>query len=262
MKVTIVLPVSREDYLKRILAQLELMHCDAENTNLMVYVDGTIDLYAKARDMVVNAKFKEKLTVYRRAKHNPDPSNWRKRRKRIAEIHNELKGMIGACDYLFLIEDDTLIPLNALERLLKAYTLHPYAGFISGVQLGRWGFTVPGIWKVDNVYTTKEVTSQMPPKTDIPGQTLPTEEIDASGFYCMLTKREHYMSVDHQTFEDALGPDVYYGLQLRQQGYKNYVDWQIQTAHLTKRGEINLRNTKIQQIKLVRTENGWQTIVL
>jgi hypothetical protein len=44
-----------------------------------------------------------------------------------------------ACEYVFLIEEDGALPPDALSRLLADYKAHPYAGFIEGVELGRWG---------------------------------------------------------------------------------------------------------------------------
>ena len=61
------------------------------------------------------------------------------RRRRIAAIHNEIHKLIKPCEYVFLIEDDGALPPDALSRLLADYKAHPYAGFIEGVELGRWG---------------------------------------------------------------------------------------------------------------------------
>lgn len=241
MITTIVMPVSRRDFLKRIFAQFDMMTIKNEETNLLVYVDGDQELFQLARNFVMNSRFKEKLCVYRR-KGLPSVNHIHSRRKRIAEIHKEIRTMIGQCDYIFLVEDDTLLPLNALEKLLKAYSQNPYAGFITGVQIGRWGFTVPGIWRVDNPYAVNKVSSLLP-NTD---NTF--EEIDAAGFYCCLTKRDNYIKTEFDPFSTILGPDVSYGIELRKQGYKNYVDWSINTSHLTKRGEIKVQNTVLQQI--------------
>jgi len=254
MVVTIVMPVSRPDFLKRIFAQLDMMECDAESTNLLCYVDGPVDLFAKTRDMVVQTKFHEKLCVYRK-KGLPNISHLRQRRKRIADIHNEIKGMIGTCDFIFLIEDDTLFPTNTLKKLLHDYTLNPYAGFISGVQVGRWGFNVLGIWAVDNPYNVQKIESLLP-KTEI------LQKIDAAGFFCCLTRRQTYLSCNLEPFDVILGPDVFYGIYARKQGLYNYVDWSISTSHLTKRGEIKMHNTTLQKITFSKiASEKWEQVV-
>lgn len=251
MITTIAMPVSRIDFLHRIFAQLDMMPCNAEETNLLVYVDGDQDLFTKARNFVWESKFKEKLCVYRR-KGLPNVNHIRQRRQRIADIHNEMKELVGACDYVFLLEDDTLIPLDTLTKLLKDYSDHPFAGFITGVQVGRWGFTVPGVWKVNNPYDVKEIKSLLPPKAD-EGSVL--QEIDAAGLYCCLIKTKNYKDSNFTPFELILGPDVSLGLYLRMMGYKNYVDWSINTTHLTKRGEIKVGKVDLQQITFTKIDD-------
>lgn len=256
MVTTIIMPISRPDFLRRIFAQLDMMMCDRANTNLLVYVDGDQQLFQTARNFVWNSNFKEKLCVYRK-KGLPNVNHIRQRRERIAEIHNELRGIVGFCDYIFLLEDDTLIPLDTLPRLIKSYSYYPYAGFITGVQIGRWGYTVPGIWQVDNPYDVKRINSLLPNKEDT------FQEIDASGIYCCLTKCEHYKKMMFAPFDSILGPDVTYGISLRKEGFKNYVDWTINTSHLTKHGEIRVNSTPLQKITFKRIESQrWEQEVV
>lgn len=262
MVVTIVIPISRPDFLKRIFAQLDSMPCDNGNTNLLCYVDGDEPLFEIARNFVVNSKFKDKLCVFRR-KGLPNVNHIHSRRQRIADIHNEIKNIIGKCDYLLLLEDDTLIPLNTLDKFLKLSTIYPHAGLISGVQIGRWGFNVPGIWKVDNPYDVKKINSMLPPESNMNQSNDRVEEIDAAGLYCCLTKPEFYKSCTFAPFESILGPDVFYGIYLRKQGYKNYVDWSIQTGHLTKQGDIKVYNTQLQQITFTKIDaEKWEQEVI
>lgn len=252
------MPISRPDYLHRIFAQLDMMECDATQTNLLCYVDGDQVLLEKARRFVIESKFKEKLCIYRR-KGAPSANHIRQRRQRIADIHNELKEIVGKCDYVFLMEDDTLFPLTTLKRLLFLYSQMPFAGLITGVQIGRWGYTVPGVWRVDNPYNVQRVNSMLPAVPPID----PFQEIDAAGLYCTLTKTEFYKSVDFKPFDSILGPDVTYGIELRKQGYRNYIDWNIHTSHLTKRGAINVSGTDLQQITFKRIEaDKWEQEVI
>lgn len=250
------MPVSRRDFLKRIFAQLDMMKCNAEDTNLLVYVDGDQELFEIARRFVIGSRFREKLCVYR-SKGLPSVNHLRSRRRRIGEIHNEIRSIVGSCDYIFLLEDDTLFPLNVLEKFLKHYTQNPYAGLITGVQIGRWGFTVPGIWKVDNPYNVQQINSMLP------NEKSPFEEIDASGMFCLLTKRDNYVNAKFEPFDSILGPDVSFGLHLRREGFKNFVDWTINTSHLTKRGEIKVFGTELQKITFKKIEeNRWEQEVV
>ena len=247
MAVTIVLPISRPDYLRRVFAALDMMPCNAQETNLLCYVDGDQRLLDIARNFVVNSKFKEKVCIFR-GKGLPSANHIRGRRQRIADIHNELKEIVGAVEFCLLMEDDTLIPLNGFEKLMRHYSSNPYAGFITGVQVGRWGYTVPGVWQSNNPYDIKRINSMLP------NSEKPFEEIDAAGLYFCLTRTEFYKQINFQPFDSILGPDVTYGIELRKLGYKNYVDWTINTTHLTKQGEIKVYNTPLQKITFTRIE--------
>lgn len=243
MTTTIILPVSRPDFLNRIFAQLELMACDKETTNLIVISDGGWALFEKVRNLTVNSKFKERLCIYRH-KGIPNVSSQPRRRKRISDIHTEIQKEIKPADYYFLLEDDTMFPLNTLTTLMNMYEDHPHAGFVSGVQIGRHGFSHIGSWRVNDVYNPTTITSV--PK----GEGI--VEVDAAGIYCCLTK--HYMENKFQPFEDILGPDVSFGLWLRRQGLKNYINYDLQCSHLTKKGEINFKNTEIIQLEFEKTD--------
>jgi len=252
MSVTIIMPVSRDYYLKRIFAQLELLECDREKTNLFVYVDGPVEMFNVVRNYVVNSKFAQRLCVYR-SKGQPNVGSVIRRRQRIADIHNEIKAELQPTDFIFLIEDDTLLPLNALKKLLDAYNNHPKAGLISGIQIGRWGFDHIGAWRVNDVYDTDIVTST-PLENGV-------QRVDATGLYCCLTKYENYRDFIFEPFEKALGPDVAFGLHLRKQGLDNYVDFSIRCDHLTKHGSIKFDHDVIQ-VQLNRQENNiWTTEV-
>lgn len=247
MAVTIVMPVSRSEYLRRVFAALDMMPCNANETNILCYVDGDQKLFEITRNFVLNSKFKERLCVYRH-KGLPQINHIKHRRQRIADIHNELKEIVGNVEYLLLMEDDTLVPLNGFEKLLKNYSVNHYAGFITGVQIGRWGYTVPGVWQVNNPYDINRVNSMLP------NTEKPFEEIDAAGLYFCMTRSEFYKQIHFEPFDSILGPDVSFGLALRKQGYKNYVDWTINTTHLTKQGEIKVYNTPLQKITFNKIE--------
>jgi hypothetical protein len=247
---TIVIPVSRPDYLRRIFAQLELMDCEREFTNLLVMVDGDLQLFEIARNLTVASKFAQKLCIYRK-KGIPNVGSITRRRQRIADIHMEMKQYIKGADYIFMTEDDTLIPTNTLTKLLSHYQEHPHAGLISGVQIGRWGFDHIGAWVTNDVYEpTKFTTVKMESGV---------VKVDATGIYCCMTRFDNYMKFEFEPFENALGPDVAYGIYLRRQGYENFIDCSIQCDHLTKRGAIKFDHDLVQ-VELSKQGDGrWAT---
>lgn len=269
MTVTIFIPISREDHLAKLFASLEILECDPETTGLFTYVDGSNALYAKARNLTEQSKFAKRLCVQRQDKKPPVQLDLYLRRLRIAKIQNEAKKYLGGSDYIFGIEDDTIVPPLALTKLIRDYGIYPYAGFISGVELGRWGIPYVGAWRADDVYeptrleTIKSIEGMTLTVAQVMGKTS-LEEIDAGGFYCYLTRTSNFMEHEHASFDgNNLGPDVAYGLALRQQGLKNYIDWSIQCEHRTATGEgLTLANTKPRKVVLMKHDDHWRQVVL
>lgn len=245
--VTIILLVSRPHFLQKIFAQLDLMPCDRESTSFFVYVDGDHSLYEKARNFTVNSKFTEKLCVFRK-KGTGSVSGIKQRRQRIAEIHNEIKSYLLKGEYILLLEDDTLFPLNTMEYMLKNATMDKSIGIFSAVELGRWGFTMIGAWKADDVYNTKKLES-IPEGEGI-------VEVDATGLFCGLMRKELYLQHTFQVPE-AGGPDINLGLWLRQQGYKNYATFDLKCKHLIQKGEITFFNSEIHRVQLSKDGDTW-----
>lgn len=251
MKTVIVLPISRSEFLAPLFASLEFLECDPQDTAILCIVDGSVQLYVEARNLCNHSKFGQRLCVQFPAGAPVRKFNIEGRRQRIAEIHNFAKQHITNAKYIFMLEDDTIVPNNTLEKLLNDYSLHPFAGVISGVELGRWGVTYAGIWKADDVYEPKEIRSL--------SIGTGTEEVDATGFYACLTKAEIYMAHDFKPFEhNDLGPDVDYGIELRRQGYKNYVNWGVQCIHKREDMDISIKTHPVQQVTFNKTDRGWK----
>lgn len=249
-RVTIFMPVSRQDYLHQIFAHLEMLECDSKTTNLLVMVDGDASLYVLTRNYVEQSKFAERLCVQFQSKQKIRTYDVLGRRKRISEIHNQAKEYVGECDYVFGIEDDTIFPLDSLKKFLDHYSTFPYTGFVQGVELGRWGVPYVGAWKFDDVYEPTVIKSMMP-KTG-------REEIDSGGFYCYLTKRFSFCNHEYQPYEgNALGPDVNFGAELRQSGFKNYILWDLNCVHKSKGKDLSLSNTSPMSITFSKRKGRW-----
>lgn len=250
--VTIIIPISRPDFLDKLFATLEFMECDRDQTNLLTYVDGDHRLYTKARNLTMQSKFKERLCLFR-SRGTPSVSSVKRRRQRIADIHNEIKTNIKECKYIFCIEDDTIPPKNALTQLLKHYSYYPFAGLISGVEIGRWGYNHIGAWKLNSLYDVTKVTSLEPGLTGL-------QKVDAAGFYCFMTRSDLYKKHNFQPFEDALGPDVEYSVALRREGLDIYADMDLKCEHHDKKGPITFGNVEVEQVQLEKLPNGrWAT---
>jgi hypothetical protein len=272
-QVEIIIPISRPEHLQQLFSRLEHMDCNTDQTSLLAYVDGSDELFEQVKAHVEGSKFAVRRCLRRpRDAKTVAATDIMGRRKRIAAIHNELKAFVGQCDYVFGLEDDTIPPRDVIRRLLHDYAVHPHAGFIEGVELGRWGVAYVGAWKADSVYEPTSIGSVAPPsasnpatrhsKWDTPVPTI--QEIDAGGFYCFMTKREHYVNHDFKTYgHNLLGPDVEFGLSLRQEGYKNFIDWSLPCKHFKPDGTaLTLTNTTVAQVRIYKRKVGkndvWQ----
>jgi hypothetical protein len=266
---TIILPISREQHLLRVFASLELLECDRDRTSLLAFVDGETDLFLMARNLVAQSKFAERLCVQGNIPGPRREFSINTRRRRIAAIHNEIRKLIKPCEYVFLIEDDGVLPPDALIRLLTDYLAHPYAGFIEGVELGRWGIPHVGAWRADDVYDMKRLESAMPARPGllndagraigaVPDKVV--EEIDAGGLYACITRYQHYVDHEFQPYNGcAFGPDIDWGITLRQQGYQNYLDWSVAVEHCGPDGNsAHPRATAPVKITFCHFEGRWQ----
>lgn len=254
MIVTIIIPISREQFLDQIFARLELMDCNPEETNILGIVDGDQALFVKARNLIQNSRFKERLCTQFRSPYKLRHFDTLGRRLRISDIHNQAKGYLtSGTDLVLLTEDDSLLPANCLKKLLYDFTIWPHAGFIQGAQVGRHGISHIGAFRaLPDVYEPTTIESLLPPedKTTI-------ESIDSGGFYAALMKADTYVNHEHKPFDNnSLGPDATLGFETRRSGYQNYIDWSIPITHLTKSRQITPSNTPLQKVTFTKNDRG------
>lgn len=230
MNITVILPVSRAKYLNRVLESLN--NQTHKPQNLLVVFDGPDNEFVEVRNKILEQNFEQKLCV--KSNNVNQAHNIMDRRRNIAVIHNQFRGLLGETDWVFSIEDDGIIPKNALANLLKIAKSHKNAGMVSGVELGRWGIPYVGAWRVDNPENPKIVAS-VQNKT---GENL-VEEIDACGLYCALIRADYYKQHSFSSY-NGLGPDVNLGIFLRQKGLMNYIDWTVHVTHLTSMDSVEV----------------------
>lgn len=245
MITTIILTVSREEFLHHVLSGLELLDCDNTYTNLLCIVDGDANLFLKVRNLVQDTKFNDRLTVQFNEKGSVKKYDVVARRNRITKIHNFAKQYVNKADYVLLTEDDTVIPPNALNALREALNGVRGAVFAEGVEVGRWGIPYIGAWKYNDIYNPTSVTSLEYKSSGI-------EEIDAGGFYCSLIKADVYLNHEFHVYE-SLGPDISMGLELRQMGYKLLVNWSVPCKHF---------NTRMKQVEVITPSENTKSITI
>lgn len=150
----------------------------------------------------------------------------RERRGRHAAMRTASVGLIPDANLLLLLEDDTLVPKNAWNRLIKAYS-QGY-DWISGFEVGRWSCPCPGIWDMSKPGYRR---SMMPGSAEV-------EECDATGVYLVLTRPEVYRARPWDVWDNAYGHDVSITWLLKQDGYRLGVDWTLTCTHITQEGDL------------------------
>lgn len=254
MQTTIVLFVSRAQFLDDVFASLDKLECDPSQTALLCIVNGEADLFLKTRNWCEMSKFAERLTIQEKPhkRYKIRQFDITGRRKKIAYLHNIAKEYINT-EYVFGVEDDTIVPFYALRFLGEQMV--DGVGMVEGVEMGRWGVPYIGAWIVDNIEEPTEIVSMHHAEGVV--------DIDAGGFYCFLTRAEYYKSHDFKPFDNnGLGPDVDFSLSLRRKGLKVLAHFDVECIHKAIDHDIKFGVTIPRQIKMVKRGNQWRQEIM
>ncbi len=261
--ISIVATLSREDQQHQIVTNLAKLLERNELTGnshtfeLIIAIDNKkIQVYTMKLLLVeILARYQPKnIVVFNSGNPPPKKMDMVSRRNRIARLRNMTKDEIGGSDFVFSFEDDTILPVGAIENLVEDWKRLDNPGFIQGVQIGRWGHSYIGGWRVDNIQNPEHYETVLPSSQSI-------DTIDAGGFYCYLTSTQLYKSVDYD-WQEPCGPDVAYGLKLRQLGYNNYIDYRLLCGHIDREKIIYPVFSEVVRVTIDKTGNRWRNAVL
>lgn len=218
--------MSRIQFLDQVLTSLEKQSFKGV-LSLLVVVDGDEDLFVRVRNKVATARLSDALCV-QSEDFRGGATTIPQRRWHISALHNQIRKLVhDDVDWIFSIEDDGILPVNALSWLVHDIQAYPDVGLVTGVELGRWGTPYVGAWKVDDTVNPQQIKS-IESKVNV-GK---VEEIDACGLYCALIRADLYKQHEFNS-KNGLGPDINLALEIKNCGFKNYIDWHIPVTHLT-----------------------------
>lgn len=247
--ITIVLPISRKEYLMSVFNCLNHL-IRPEDTELLLITDGDEELEKAVQSLLDMIRFTRVQVV----NFGDGPgAEIKDRRWRIAQIHNYAKKFVSEdTDRVFLIEDDTVFSQEALAQLMGAYDENN-AAFVQGVEVGRWKTPYIGGWIADDVNEPQKIVSVKP------GEGI--TEIDAGGLYCALVNYDLYMDHDFKPYErdqdmKGLGCDVNFGLWLKQTGHNVLMNWDVQCGHYKDGVQLRLENTRPVVVVFEKNENN------
>lgn len=224
--ITIFCAFTRRWAVERWIENLRSVAHDPARTNLAFLID-IDDAFIRSRlQKFADAGGYRKTIIEVNQDWSPNEVRLRIRRMRIADIKNQSKKLIRQMDGDIVVgfEDDTVFEDMDLMRLINPLLEHADIGFVQGVQCGRWGVKMIGAWSVDNPHNPQHAETVLPKQG--------YEQIDAGGFYGYATRKDLYLHHDYYSgSSQPYGPDVNYGLWLRQQGYHCYIDWDTVFGH-------------------------------
>lgn len=248
----------RVDEMAKQICSLDYSGLEIDKFDVVIVIDNSDITPRQVHDMFDEYGFSGNRVIIRET-GNPGANevNVGLRRDRITKVWELAKRYIpDYTDLVFCIEDDTEIKPNYLSVLYENY--HKLLndgikiGVVSGVQAGRWGFKMIGAWKCDDPVNPKVMET-------VPFETFnKIQEVDACGFYCFLTRRDLLMKSQYRfdRFDRMFGPDVNFGLDLRAQGYRNFILWDIKAAHKTRTGVV-LPDEQCIVLRYEQRENRW-----
>lgn len=228
----IFVPVSREQRIKEVINDINNLEIPDFNIEVLLLIDDI-------RIPRLETEYKTKLLYT----GNYTMSEWDiyKRRIRIAENFNKASEWIkqqNKFDLMFVFEDDCEIKPYTFGKLYESYkeknSMLEKLGFVSGVQCGRWGEKMLGVWEQDgdNMQTLKLKEGM--------------HHVTACGFYGFIIKPELFTL--NRFRSGFFGPDVYFGIDLDFEGYSNYCNMDIKIGHKLNDGGVIYPTGKEKQL--------------
>jgi hypothetical protein len=181
---------------------------------------------------------------------DPNPAQGiENRRLKIAKNHDKLKDYVRFYnpDLVWQIEGDCELPADCLERLIEDYEKldNDNFGYVSGIQVGRHGLYCLGAWKNFTENSFESLDFQLEG----------IQQVQATGFYCLLAKKDAWLSATPSWSGEPYGPDVTWGLSM---SYNKYCDMDIHIGHKTKRGVILPSHISTCNARFYKQEGRWE----
>jgi len=229
---SLIIMVSREVYLSRLLDWVEKCSIDKKNTHLII-VDHTKSNYAFR-------KFNEQLgkwatirikKVYGKRLAVANPIRWR----RIAGNLNLGLKMVTT-KYYGVLEDDTIPDdRDVYNKLIKTLKNGNDIALVEAVEIARQsqpGINASHIGAWDIIERNGKMITAV---SKTPPSDLGIEQISGSGFYCYVgrieaVRRINYITTIYKGISG--GPDILFAKILTDFGWKCFIDWSLNCTHL------------------------------
>lgn len=201
--ITVIYPLTTRKGFEKLKRNLNSLEPDWELGIDFLCIIGDKDLYLEARDYLLERIDRGGCLVS------------------YSESENLLRAGVDLVDsknkYIYLANENLIMPHGSITKLYKDLLERPEAGFISGVYT-----KYPSVYWVKDIYGLPQYiySNEKPEFAAI-------MDIDTTTTYGLLTKVDLYKELF--SLSDLEGYGSYsYGIRLRRQGYKNYIDTGVQ----------------------------------
>lgn len=228
--ITIFMPITRAWRVDPIAQMLGKLDTTGFECNVLICIDTKDITDHYVRNAFEKWELPFKYTIIHTNKAAAGEVNMKKRRDHITEMLQFAAEKMPDTDFTFMIEDDTEVSPSALQSLMQNYfnltEQGLKVGFVEGAQVGRHGYRMIGAWRWDDLENPTVCETIPYSKTKI------LEKIDGGGLYCFITPTKLFKAHTWYHGAECIGPDVTYGIELRKQGYLNFIDWTIPAGHV------------------------------
>jgi hypothetical protein len=259
--VLVVVPLTRKWAVEMQAKQLSQMNRFNDiNVELLVFIDNADITEAFVANQFEKYEMPIAYHIASSGRRAPQEVRLFYRRERIKQMLTMVQGEIlkirRPFDMLFMVEDDTQIQPDALQRLLTDYKeltdQNIKVGLIEGVQVGRHGIRMIGAWRMDDLEHPTVMATLPFSKSSF------FEKIDGGGLYCFITPMELFLSHTFYWHDECFSVDVTYGIELRKKGYTNLIDWTITTGHADQHGNVLYPNENCTVAEYHKVGDEWK----
>ncbi len=178
-----------------------------------------------------------------------DSTDFTARAMRVARNEKTIIRDIGkynaTTEFCFITEDDTIIPSDAYEKMIKRMRKNKNLVYLTGVETSRGSDAHIGL----SILT--EVNGEIVHRICPPYQKTGIMKVNSGGWYCWFGRPEKIAKIPFRCIEDGryLGPDALMVFDLNKAGYDTEADWSIQCKHYDPYGKKWLEASDC---------NGWE----
>jgi len=138
-------------------------------------------------------------------------------------------------DTFFVLEDDTIAPPDAFQKLYKTLKSHKGVGFVTGIETGR--FAYPWLPVRLGVHYVKMQGLKILERRSLNPNTKGIVPIDAAGVYCFAARTKAYLSGFHgydpiELKVPFFGLDNVLTYNMKKHGWQVLADFSVWCSHL------------------------------